>query len=118
MANRLFLILTTLILVMLTGCAMQSSYQQPFQPHSTRSELDPLIDAPLRMQTTCRGTGLYTPSTALGGFSFECSDLDVVATLNELRDAGWRVEKISIGDTVIGEEESGVPLTCTLRKVY
>lgn len=60
----------------------------------------------------------FTAGTKLGGFSFECPDLDVVATLNELRDAGWRVEKMHIGRQTIENDESGTPLSATIRKVY
>ncbi len=110
--------LAAFIVLLLAGCSTQSNVRNGFQAHTERSELDPLIDAPLRMQTVCKGTTLFAPGASLAGFSFECSDLDVVATLNELRDAGWRVEKMSIGDTVISDDVSGAPLTCTLRKVY
>ena len=63
-------------------------------------------------------TAALAAGTKLGGFSFECPDLDVVATLNELRDAGWRVEKMHIGRQTIENDESGTPLSATIRKVY
>ena len=102
----------------LTGCSSPSGHRQAFEPHADRAGLDPLLDAPLRTQTICTGKGLFSAGTKLGGFSFECPDLDVTATMNELRDAGWRVEKMHIGRQTIESEESGTPLTATMRKVY
>lgn len=105
----------------LLGCASGEAQKQAFEPHISREGLDPLLDTPLRTQTVCKGVTLFTAGQKLGGFSFECPDLDVTATLNELRDAGWRVEKMHIGKLQIGytdSEVSGTPLTITLRKVY
>lgn len=106
----------------LVGCSSTATNQkQPFEPHTSRAGLDPLLDSPLRTQTVCKGTKLFTAGQKLGGFSFECSELDVTATLNELRDAGWRVERMDIGRQQIGygdNDESGTALTATIRKVY
>jgi hypothetical protein len=115
---RLLCILTAALAALLAGCSTQHTVKQAFQPHVSRAELDPLLDAPLRMQTVCQGRELFSAGQKLGGFSFSCPDLDVVATLNELRDAGWRVEKMNIGKLESANDKTGSPLTCTLRKVY
>ena len=113
-SKRLLLTTAALAALALAGCSSTGPHSA-FTPHVDRAGLDPLLDAPLRTETVCKGAGLFTK---LGGFSFECPDLDVVATLNELRDAGWRVEKMHIGRQTIENDESGTPLSATIRKVY
>lgn len=118
MVNKRFLLaLTALAAMVLAGCSSTGPHSA-FTPHADRAGLDPLLDAPLRTETVCKGQTLFSAGTKLGGFSFECPDLDVVATMNELRDAGWRVEKMRIGRQTIENDESGTPLTATMRKVY
>ncbi|MCD8338807.1 MAG: hypothetical protein LUC43_01160, partial [Burkholderiales bacterium] len=72
----------------------------------------------LNPQPESRGRGLLSAGEKLGGFSFECSELDVTATLNELRDAGWRLEKVHIGRQQVSEVSSGTPLSINIKKVY
>ena len=86
-SKRLLLTTAALAALALAGCSSTGPHSA-FTPHVDRAGLDPLLDAPLRTETVCKGAGLFTAGTKLGGFSFECPDLDVVATLNELRDAG------------------------------
>lgn len=119
MLNKVLGAVCLIALAVLAGCSSPpATHRMPFEAHADRDGLDPLIDAPLRMSTSCKGTSLFTAGNKLGGFSFECPDLDVIATLNELRDAGWRVEKLHIGKQIVSEDESGTPLTVELRKVY
>ena len=104
-SKRLLLAAAALAALALAGCSSTGPHSA-FIPHADRAGLDPLLDAPLRTETVCKGAGLFTAGTKLAGFSFECPDLDVVATLNELRDAGWRVEKMHIGRQTIENDES------------
>jgi len=112
------IILVVAALLTLAGCSSGPTRKAAFEPSVSRSELDPLLDAPLRMQTQCKGVTLFSAGERLGGFSFECPDLDVIATMNELRDAGWRVEKMSIGRFEVTDTQSGAPVSCIIRKVY
>lgn len=118
MVKRLILIAAAISAALLAGCSGPTAHRGAFSAHADREGLDPLLDAPLRTQTVCTGQGLFSAGMKLGGYSFECPDLDVIATMNELRDAGWRVEKMHIGRQEIDNDESGTPLTATLRKVY
>lgn len=83
-SKRLLLAAAALAALALAGCSSTGPHSA-FIPHADRAGLDPLLDAPLRTETVCKGAGLFTAGTKLAGFSFECPDLDVVATLNELR---------------------------------
>ena len=104
-SKRLLLTTAALAALALAGCSSTGPHSA-FTPHVDRAGLDPLLDAPLRTETVCKGAGLFTAGTKLGGFSFE------------LRDAGWRVEKMHIGRQTIENDESGTPLSATIRKVY
>ncbi len=118
MVRKLLLLACAAAMAIIAGCSTSPGSRLPYTAHVDRSGLDPLLDAPIRMRTECKGKELFSAGEKLGGFSFECSELDVVATLNELRDAGWRVEKFYIGKQVVDETESGTPLTINIRKVY
>ena len=108
MVKRILLLTAALAAAILAGCTSAPSHRSPFEAKADRDGLDPLIDAPLRTQAVCKGTGLFSAGMKL----------DVVATMNELRDAGWRVETIRIGHQEVDSEESGSQLTVTMRKVY
>ena len=116
-SKRLLLTTAALAALALAGCSSTGPHSA-FTPHVDRAGLDPLLDAPLRTEPVCQGAGLCPAGTKPGGGSCECPDLDVLATLNELRDAGWRVEKMHIGRQTIENDESGTPLSATIRKVY
>ena len=45
-------------------------------------------------------------------------DLGVSATLSELRDAGWRIIRVDIGDDIESEGHVGFPVTIQVRKLF
>ena len=47
-----------------------------------------------------------------------CADLGVSATLDELRDAGWRVVSLDIGEDSESEQYVGFPVTVMIRKLF
>ncbi len=117
--KKILWIASLALIVAMAGCSTRhTGINRGFTPHVSRSGLDPLLDAPLNMQTECRSKGLFSAGEKLGGFSFECSELDVTATLNELRDAGWRLEKMHIGKHQVNRNASGTPLLINIKKVY
>lgn len=118
MVKRILLAVSAASLLILAGCSSSPPANMGFEPHVSRSGLDPLLDSPLRTAITCKGAKLFTAGMKLGGFSFDCPDLDVTATMNEMRDAGWRVEKMNIGAQSTEDDDVGTPLTATFRKVY
>ena len=52
---------------------------------------DPLLDAPNRSLMTCMFEAPVTVLQRVGEVPFACPDLGVSATLERLRDAGWRI---------------------------
>ena len=60
---------------------------------------DPLLDAPNEVP-------------------FACPDLGVSATLDELRDAGWRILRLDIGEDLESDSHVGFPVTVQVRKLF
>ena len=50
--------------------------------------------------------------------SFACPDIDVSATIDEIRDAGWRVVSLDVGDEEERDNHVGFPVTITVRKLF
>ena len=79
---------------------------------------DPLIDAPMRATMKCTSTELVTVLRRVKEVTFSCPDIDVSATIDEIRDAGWRVVSLDIGNDSENEEHVGFPVTITVRTLY
>ena len=114
-------------LLFLAGCASERGYYagdtvggpgERDWRDTARQSRDPLLDAPYRAQMTCTSE---TPITVLNRAKetvFACSDIGVSATLDELRDAGWRLVALNIGEDQESDSHVGFPLTITIRKLF
>ena len=101
----------------LAGCAAQG-------PHGTSSSSaaagsdgasrDPLIDAPHRATMRCVSQEPVTVLRRVKEVSFACPDLDVSATIDEIRDAGWRV--VNLDATVVCERPKLGAYKATIRE--
>ena len=72
---------------------------------------DPLLDAPNRSLMTCTSEAPVTVLQRVGEVPFACPDLGVSATLDELRDAGWRILRLDIGEDLESDSHVGFPVT-------
>lgn len=59
-SKRLLLAAAALAALALAGCSSTGPHSA-FIPHADRAGLDPLLDAPLRTETVCKGAGLLPP---------------------------------------------------------
>ncbi|MFQ9391573.1 MAG: hypothetical protein ACLR2C_05730 [Parasutterella excrementihominis] len=57
-SKRLLLTAAALAALALAGCS-STGPQSAFTPHVDRAGLDPLLDAPLRTETVCKGADFY-----------------------------------------------------------
>ena len=57
-------------------------------------------------------------SDVLSVVPFNCPDLEISATLNELRDAGWRLESVHMGEEVRINDMFASEVSITVRKAY
>ena len=104
----------------MTACAVPQGGNQnnSVSDQSSSSVRDPLIDAPNRALMTCTSEQTVTVLNRIGEISFACPDLGVSATLNDLRDAGWRLLKLDIGEDTESENHVGFPVTIQVRKLF
>jgi hypothetical protein len=93
-----------LVPLMIAGCAEKPA--------------DPLFDSPLGHRITCQAVRPLQAKDALSMVPFNCQTLQVSASLNELRDAGWRLESIDIGNDILVENVHSNEVSITVRKVY
>ena len=79
---------------------------------------DPLFDATLGQRTVCTAVKPVEGDDLLSSVPFNCPDLDVSTTLNELRDAGWRLENVRLGEDVRVNGQMASEVDITVRKIY
>ena len=84
----------------------------------TNGPSDPLLDAPLGYRTVCSAVNPVQGSDVLSVVPFNCPDLEISATLNELRDAGWRLESVHMGEEVRINDMFASEVSITVRKAY
>lgn len=84
----------------------------------TENSRDPLLDAPNRSLMSCTSETAVTVLQRVNEVPFACPDLGVSATLSELRDAGWRIIRVDIGDDVESDGHVGFPVTIQVRKLF
>lgn len=84
----------------------------------TENSRDPLLDAPNRSLMSCTSETAVTVLQRVNEVPFACPDLGVSATLSELRDAGWRILRVDIGDDIESEGHVGFPVTIQVRKLF
>lgn len=84
----------------------------------SNSPSDPLFDAPLGQRTTCAAVNPVKGSDTLSVVPFNCPDLEISTTLNELRDAGWRLESVNMGEDVRVNDTLASDVSITVRKAY
>ena len=109
------------LLLALAGAALLSGCAAPVGTgggHSTAVSRDPLLDAPYHSEATCVTERPVTVLSRMKETPLACADLGVSATLDELRDAGWRVVSLDIGEDSESEQHVGFPVTVMIRKLF
>ena len=102
------------------GCSSTSGIEGVSidDPASGRS-LAALMEAPDRMELVCTSTEPLSTQRALLDLVFSCQQLKVEATLTEMRDAGWRLKSVDVGQEQHSPEGVlGLPLTITMIKLF
>lgn len=98
-----------------TGPAGSAGGEEAGAPGSVH---DPLIDAPHRALMTCTSEEPVTVGKRVSEIPFACPDINVSATLSELRDAGWRILSMDIGEDTEKDSHVGFPVTIQIRKLF
>lgn len=79
---------------------------------------DPLIDAPHRAVMKCVSEGPITVLQRIKEIDFACQDVGVSAKIDEIRDAGWRIVSMEVGEDIESDRHVGFPVTIVVRKLY
>lgn len=111
---------------LLSACTTQSLYTGDTlggpagtsRPDARRASSDPLLDAPNRALMTCTSEQPITVLQRFKEIPFACADLGVSATVDEMRDAGWRVVSLDIGEDIEADSHVGFPITIKVRKLF
>ena len=99
----------------LAGCAVQTPQGSSESSSSagSGSSRDPLIDAPHRATMRCVSQEPVTVLRRVKEVSFACPDIDVSATIDEIRDVS-----LDVGDEEERDNHVGFPVTITVRKLF
>lgn len=119
--SRPYLCAAALAAALASGCAVQNSIEgqaieTPSRPETTN--LSALMEAPDRKQLTCSSMQPLSAQRALNEIVFSCPELQVQATLIEMRDAGWRLVSVDIGSETTHDGVVEMPLSIRLIKLF
>lgn len=79
---------------------------------------DPLLDAPTGQRIACSSVKAIQSQDSLSSVPLNCPELNVSASLNELRDAGWRLENIHLGEDIKVNDTLATEVDVIVRKIY
>lgn len=79
---------------------------------------DPLYDAPIGQRVVCSSVQPLQGKDTFSTAPLNCPELNLSASLSELRDAGWRLESINLGEEIKTEETFATEVDVTVRKIY
>ncbi len=119
--KSLTLILSASVLFF-AGCA---SVDQPDANGQTAIEasrkarnVPALAEASYQTKIVCRATEPLSVNTPFKSKILACEPINAQATIEELRDAGWRTESVDIGRPENINGVVGMTLQITLRKIF
>ena len=86
---------------------------------SVARNLSALMEAPDQMTLVCTSTEPLSTQKSLLNLTFVCPEMHVEASLIEMRDAGWRLMAVDVGQEVHRADGlMGLPLTITMIKLF
>ncbi len=118
--TRLSLVLCTAALL-LSACSSvdkKDSVADSLEASRAARNVPALLEAPYKTTIVCHSTKSLSVNTPFKAILFNCADYSAQATIDELRDAGWRTEAVDIGKP---ENKDGVvemTLQITLKKIF
>lgn len=108
-----------------SGCALQqgaggqhAASTDFSKSSSSNRDLSVLMEAPDRKELTCRSQQPLSVQHALNDIVFSCEEFGVEATLIEMRDAGWRLVAVNVGQETTHEGVVEMPLSIRIIKLF
>ena len=130
-ARRTVLAVFGLAALILGGCATTNSIEGEAIDEKTARDLAPLMEAADQTRLECTSTEPLSTQRTLHELVFACSGLGtqggqagqegrtVEASLAELRDAGWRLMSVDVGQEKHDSNgQLGLPLTINVIKLF
>ncbi len=118
-----FLPLALCLTLVVTGCGTTNNDSDiegvPLVQEKITKSLAPLLEAKDRQQLACTAKDPLSTKRPLNDIVFVCPELDVQATLSEMKDAGWRLMSMDIGmDSAESDGTISMPLNITVIKLF
>lgn len=82
------------------------------------TKINPLLDAPDRQIIRCKSKDSLSAQRALNDITFDCQDIAAQATLVEMRDAGWRLMELNVGQESNQDGVITMPLEISVIKLF
>ena len=79
---------------------------------------DPLLESPVGQRLACESMQPMLAQDQLSRLPLQCEAFKLSTTLEELRQAGWRLENVDIGENERTQNTNAVALTLTVRKIF
>ena len=96
----------------------ESDTSTPLETDRKARNVPALVEAPYQTKIVCRATEPFSVNTPFKSVILACEPIAAQATIEELRDAGWRTESVDIGRPENLNGTVGMSLQITLRKFF
>ncbi len=102
----------------LGGCASNAIEGVNLDELAPEASKSALYEAKERFTMECTSVAGLTAQTPLSDVVFTCWELEVTATLGEIRDAGWRLISLNVGAEERHEDDIQMPLRIQVIKLF
>ena len=111
--------------LLFTGCAStdapkdeKAAFAETLKATREARNIPALMNAPTKSLAICTSTQSMSVQMPFKSILFNCSEINVQATIDELRDAGWRAECVDIGKPESANGVVSMSLKLTMRKIF
>ena len=123
--TTLYTALLCSVALFFAGCASPDSSQdekvsltETLKETREARNVPSLMNAPTKSLAVCTSTQPMSVQLPFKSILFNCADLNVQATVDEMRDAGWRAECVDIGKPENKNGVVGMSLKLTMRQIF
>lgn len=107
------------------GCATNdvpkddnASFAETLKATREARNIPALMNAPTKSLAVCTSMQPMSVQLPFKSILFNCAEINVQATIDEMRDAGWRAECVDIGKPENTNGVVGMSLKLTMRKIF
>lgn len=104
--------------LLLLGCTTPPVQTQTPEKNIPAKNLASLLEAKDHEDLSCDSVTPLIAEVPLSSMNFHCSRLNVTATIDEMKDAGWRLMGLDIGKQFTYNGVVAMPIHITMRKLF